>query len=95
MEHSYQISQTFKALSHKCRVVLFNLLLTNPDKHLTFGQLRQMSKIPVAPLTHHLAFLEKAGLIRRQEKGAHTHFSLQLHGFCAILKVLQSRCASR
>lgn len=95
MEQSDHIAQTFKALSHKRRVSLFNLLLANPCKPLTFGQLRHMSKIPVAPLTHHLAFLEKGGLIRRQIKGSHTHFALQLKGFSAMLSLVQTRCASR
>jgi len=92
MENLQQISQTFKALSHKRRVLLFELLLTNRQKQLSFGQLQKMSKIPVAPLTHHLAFLEKGGLIHRQNKGAHTYFSLQLQSFRSLLGTVQKRC---
>jgi DNA-binding HxlR family transcriptional regulator len=95
MENLNNISQTFKSLSHKRRVLLFNLLLDNRQKNLSFGDLQKMSRILVAPLTHHLAFLEKGGLIHRQVKGAHTYFSLQLHSFRSVLQVVQSHCGQK
>jgi DNA-binding HxlR family transcriptional regulator len=92
MENLNRISQNFKALSHKRRVILFNLLMQNKPRKLSFGQLQKLSKIPVAPLTHHLAFLENGGLVRRQIKGSHTYFDLELNGFMSVLKVVQKQC---
>lgn len=95
MENLNQISQCFKALAHKRRVLLFELLLKNRQKKLSFGQLQTMSRIPVGPLTHHLAFLEKGGLIYRQTKGAHTYFALQLQNFRSVLKAVQNQCGAK
>jgi DNA-binding HxlR family transcriptional regulator len=92
MENINQISQSFKALAHKRRVLLFN---KNGPKQLSFGQLQKMSRIPVAPLTHHLAFLEKGGLIQRQPKGAHTYFALQLENFRSVLEAVQYQCGAK
>jgi DNA-binding HxlR family transcriptional regulator len=92
MENLNQISQCFKALAHKRRVLLFNLLLKHEPKKLSFGDLQKLSRIPVAPLTHHLAFLEKGGLIYRQTKGAHTYFVLQLKTFSSVLDIIRMRC---
>lgn len=61
MENLNQVSQSFKALSHKRRVLLFNLFLNSGPKKLSFGQLQKMSKIPVAPLTITCCSLKKVG----------------------------------
>jgi DNA-binding transcriptional ArsR family regulator len=92
MEDLHQITHSFKALAHKRRVLLFKLLLKNGRQKLSFGQLQKISKIPVAPLTHHLAFLEKGGLIYRQSRGSHTYFALQLQSFRSVLKAVQNQC---
>ncbi len=92
MENKYLVSQCFKALAHKRRVILFDLLLKHDPKKLSFGELQKLSRIPVASLAHHLIFLEKGGLIYRQTKGAHTYFTLQLQSFKFILDLVRTRC---
>jgi DNA-binding HxlR family transcriptional regulator len=94
MENLNQVSQSFNALAHKRRVLLFKLFLNSEPKKLSFGQLQKMSKIPVAPLTHHLLFLEKGGLVRRQSKGAHTYFTLQVQSFKLLLETVKNQCGS-
>jgi DNA-binding transcriptional ArsR family regulator len=93
MKNKIDISRTFNALAHKRRVILFELLLNHPKKSLAFGQLQQLSKIPEAPLAHHLRVLEKGGLIRRKVKGRYTYFKLYLSHFRTTLELVENHCA--
>ena len=93
MKNKNDISRTFNALAHKRRVLLFELLLKHPQKSMAFGQLQGLSKIPDAPLAHHLRVLETGGLIRRKVKGRYTYFKLYLSDFRTTLETVENYCA--
>jgi hypothetical protein len=61
MENPEQLCKTFKALAHKRRWLLFSILLRAEKRRLSFGQFQSQSKMPAAPLTHHLKSLVDGG----------------------------------
>jgi len=93
MQNPQAIAQIFKALAHKRRVRLFFILLQADKKRLTYGHLQTLSKMPTAPLTHHLRMLETCGLVTRTEKGSHTWFQLAPVNLITTLGHLQLACS--
>ncbi len=79
------------ALGHKRRLAIFNLLIDRPDAGKTLGHLERATRLARATLIHHLRQMEKAGLIRRRQKGAETEYLLTPAGAASTADHLATR----
>ena len=62
-------ARAFRALAHPRRMKLFRLLAENPDRGRSILTLYDAARIPEASFRHHLAEMERAGLLRRKRRG--------------------------
>ncbi len=62
-------ARAFRALAHPRRMTLFRMLAERPWTGDSVLGLYTAARIPEASFRHHLAEMEKAGLIRRQRRG--------------------------
>ncbi len=70
------LALAFNTLAHPRRARLFRLLVADPEAGRSFTALLSASGIRKAPLAHHLAIMERGGLIRRHRIGNAMTFML-------------------
>lgn len=66
----------FNALSHKRRQMLCDILLELGPNGISYGALLHKSGLKKASLSHHLEFMNRGGILRRQQKGRETWISI-------------------
>mgnify|MGYP002641906977 CR=1 FL=1 len=92
------IAQLFFALGHRRRLLILELLRDRPETGRTLGMLENASGLARGTLIHHLRQMEKAGLVRRQQKGASTEYRFvpqPLQAYIAHLMAPQTTPAQR
>lgn len=70
------IARSLRALSHPRRVMLFQLLVEEPDNERCFQSLQSATGLRTTPLVHHLREMERARLLVRRRKGSHAYYRL-------------------
>lgn len=70
------VSLAFNTLAHPRRARLYRLLSIEPEAGRSFSALMAASGYSKNPLEHHLAVMEKGGLIRRRRRGQVMTFRL-------------------
>ena len=70
----FQIHTGIKALAHKTRIQMVELLLS---QSLCVGALAQYLGISKAAASQHLQILRKAGLVKGEKIGYWTHYAVQ------------------
>ncbi len=91
----------FTALGHRRRQMLCAMLAQVGPKGICYGSLQSRSGLTRATLSHHLGFMEKGGILKRQVKGRETWFALDFSAleqgtdmFAHHLKRKRIHCAS-
>ena len=69
------VQQTFKALSDDTRRHILMLL---KDGSLSAGEIAERFETTPATISHHLAILKEAGLVRSRREGKNIHYELNL-----------------
>lgn len=86
----------FAALGNPARLRIVRLLLAAYQSGgMTAGKIQAELGIPASTLTHHLAKLESAGLIRSQQDRQWIWYSIDAKGLREMLAFLFEECCKR
>ncbi len=72
------LADLFDALGHKRRQMICSVLLQHAPHGLPFERLQAITGISASTLSHHLAKMDRGGLLRRRQKGRFTWLSMDL-----------------
>lgn len=73
------LASFFFALGHKRRLMVCELLLRHGATGLSFGSLQQKTHLCASTLCHHLAHMDKGGILRRRIKANETWISIDFN----------------
>lgn len=82
----------FAALSQETRLDIFRLLVQVGPNGLTAGEIGQKLGVAAPTLSHHLAILERAGLLRSWRVQRHIHYATDFEGTRRLLTFLVDDC---
>lgn len=87
-------THAFAALSQETRLGIFRLLVRVGPNGLTAGEVGQQMGVPASTLSHHLATLERAGLLRSWRVQRHIHYATDFEGTRGLLSFLVEDCCA-
>ncbi len=87
-------TDAFAALSQETRLGIFRLLVRVGPNGLTAGEVGQQMGVPASTLSHHLATLERAGLLRSWRVQRHIHYATDFEGTRRLLSFLVEDCCA-
>ncbi len=87
-------THAFAALSQETRLGIFRLLVRVGPNGLTAGEVAQQMGVPASTLSHHLAVLERAGLLRSWRVQRHIHYASDYEGTRQLLSFLVEDCCA-
>jgi len=70
------LARNLRSLSHPRRVMLFRLLIRDPNAGDSLETLIQASGLRKSSAVHHLREMERCGLVIRQRRGIHQAYRL-------------------
>ena len=80
------------ALAHETRLAVFRMLVkAGPDGHAA-GAIAERAGVPPSTMSHHLATLERAGLVRSVRESRQIHYSADYAGMRRLLAFLMQDC---
>jgi len=85
-------TEAFAALSQETRLGIFRLLVQVGPNGLTAGEVGQQLGVAASTLSHHLATLERAGLLRSWRVQRHIHYATDFEGTRRLLSFLVEDC---
>lgn len=85
-------TEAFAALSQETRLGIFRLLVQVGPNGLTAGEIGQQLGVAASTLSHHLATLERAGLLRSWRVQRHIHYATDFEGTRRLLSFLVEDC---
>lgn len=85
-------TEAFAALSQETRLGIFRLLVQVGPNGLTAGEVGQQLGVTASTLSHHLAILERAGLLRSWRVQRHIHYATDFEGTRRLLSFLVEDC---
>lgn len=84
--------EAFGALAQETRLAVFRLLVQAGPEGLTAGGIATCLAVPASTLSHHLATLERAGLVRSWRVQRNIHYATDYAGTRALLAFLMEDC---
>ncbi|KIC21055.1 ArsR/SmtB family transcription factor [Leisingera sp. ANG-Vp] len=87
-----EIAKVLKELGHPHRLRIFKRLVKSGFDGLPVGVLREDLDIPHSSMTHHVASLVEAGLIKQQREGRILRCVPQYGRLWDVIAYLQSEC---
>lgn len=91
MEDDHAIEALF-ALAHRHRLAVFRLLMRAGIDGLSAGEIAENQGVPPATLSHHLAHLERAGLLRSLRVQRHIFYAVDIAGMRRLMAFLTEDC---
>lgn len=91
METSAAI-EAFAALAQAYRLAVFRLLMRHSPTGLTAGAIAAQLSIAPSTLSHHLAHLERAGLLRSQKVERQIFYAVDIEGTRRLVTFLTQDC---
>jgi len=85
-------TNAFAALAQETRLAVFRLLITVGPNGLTAGDLAQQVGVPASTLSHHLATLERAGLLRSRRVQRQIFYASDYEGTRRLIAFLMEDC---
>lgn len=82
----------FAALAHDTRLAVFRLLIQTGPNGLTAGDVAQQVGVPGSTLSHHLATLERAGLLRSRRVQRQIFYACDYEGTRQVIAFLMEDC---
>jgi DNA-binding transcriptional ArsR family regulator len=80
------------ALAHETRLSVFHMLVKAGPEGMIAGAIAEALAVPPSTMSHHLATLERAGLIRSERESRLIHYRADYHGMRRLLTFLMQDC---
>ena len=91
MDQSFAIT-ALGALAQDTRLSVFRLLVRAGSQGMSAGAIAEHIGIPGSTMSHHLATLERAGLVLSQRERRHLHYTATFDGMRSLLGFLMEDC---
>ena len=80
------------ALAHETRLRVFRALVTAGPDGMIAGAIAEHCGVPPSTMSHHLATLERAGLVQSQRESRLIHYRADFAGMRRLLTFLMQDC---
>jgi DNA-binding transcriptional ArsR family regulator len=87
-----QAIEALGALAQEHRLAVFRLLMREGPSGLPAGEIAQRISVPPSTLSHHLAHLERAGLLRSWRVERHIFYAVHVEGTRRLVAYLTEDC---
>ena len=82
------------ALAHETRLAVFRMLVQAGPDGLIAGAIAERAGVPPSTMSHHLATLERAGLVHSQRESRLIHYRTDYDGMRRLLAFLLQDCCN-
>lgn len=80
------------ALAHETRLSVFRMLVKAGPDGLVAGAIAEQAAVPPSTMSHHLATLERAGLVQSERESRLIHYRADYDGMRRLLSFLMQDC---
>ena len=80
------------ALAHETRLSVFRMLVQAGPDGLIAGAIADKATVPPSTMSHHLATLERAGLVQSERESRLIHYRADYAGMRRLLAFLMQDC---
>lgn len=80
------------ALAHETRLSVFRLLVKAGPEGMIAGAIAEHLRVPPSTMSHHLATLERAGLVQSERESRLIHYRADFAGMRRLLAFLLQDC---
>ncbi|HTN13566.1 MAG TPA: metalloregulator ArsR/SmtB family transcription factor [Sphingomonadaceae bacterium] len=80
------------ALAHETRLSVFRMLIQAGPDGLIAGAIAERANVPPSTMSHHLATLERAGLVQSERESRLIHYRANYAGMRRLLGFLMQDC---
>lgn len=80
------------ALAHETRLAVFRMLVVAGEDGMIAGAIAEAQGVPPSTMSHHLATLERAGLVQSQRESRLIHYRADFAGMRRLLAFLMQDC---
>jgi DNA-binding transcriptional ArsR family regulator len=91
-EAALEIALRLKALADPVRVKLVSLLFSSGDGEECSRDLETAVDLAESPVSHHLSYLRRAGLIQSERRGMNVYHRPRLESLIALCAILDPNC---
>lgn len=89
-----QAAKSLKELGHPTRLTIYRRLVKAGNEGMAVGIVQQELDVPGSTLSHHLASLASAGLIKQRREGRTLFCVAQYNQLDAVMEFLQDECCA-
>ena len=82
------------ALAHETRLAVFRMLVQAGPDGLIAGTIAERTGVPPSTMSHHLATLERAGLVQSERESRTIHYCTDFAGMRRLLGFLLQDCCN-
>lgn len=82
------------ALAHETRLAVFRMLVKAGPFGLIAGAIAERAAVPPSTMSHHLATLERAGLVQSERESRLIHYRADFAGMRRLLAFLMQDCCN-
>lgn len=80
------------ALAHETRLSVFRMLVVAGPEGMIAGTIADRIAVPPSTMSHHLASLERAGLVHSERQSRQIHYRADYAGMRRLLSFLMQDC---
>lgn len=80
------------ALAHETRLAVFRMLVKVGPNGMIAGAIAEQQGVPPSTMSHHLATLERAGLVQSERESRLIHYRADYPGMRRLLMFLMQDC---
>jgi ArsR family transcriptional regulator len=80
------------ALAHETRLSVFRMLVKAGPEGMIAGAIAELQSVPPSTMSHHLATLERAGLVRSERESRLIHYRADYASMRRLLAFLMQDC---
>lgn len=80
------------ALAHETRLAVFRMLVTAGPEGLIAGIIAERAQVPPSTMSHHLATLERAGLVHSERESRQIRYRTDYAAMRRLLAFLMQDC---
>ncbi|WP_306589800.1 helix-turn-helix transcriptional regulator [Geothrix sp. 21YS21S-4] len=86
------IIRQLKALAHRGRLAVVRAVVQGPEEGTPAGQIQALVEMPASTVSHHLADLAEAGLLRASREGTTIRYAVRFDQLRALTDYLWQDC---